>query len=513
MAEELTLEALKKQAEEAGHPEADVAGRPVEKKETPTESNLEGVKEVSIADMAPARKIISDTDGKPSETDILGTALYDMDAAVERTKKDLYENLIEPKLAEAEAAKTEAMLDNEFDGENVTKENANKFASDALKEDEDDDTTEGGSSASFDDEEVDFEKLLGIEEEEEETDDNDDEEEKKAVEDLKVQIKENLTPIKKSLDLSKFTISKKPISVSKILAKPADTTIKTADWILLNSKKAFSMSELSGAEIEKFNPNRRGRNAFNILKEIYSIMYNHLIDDNKPATLEAWLKTIAFSDNRHLFFGAYKATFQDTNILPYSCPECKHAFMQTVDIDEMVKYPNDDVKKTVEDIRRGDTTSIGSYEAQLVQISDKYAVAIKVPTVYSVIIESAVLDESFTEKYNDLLAIISYIDDIYLIDEENQELRKIDYRPIANDFEKSTKRKVAAYAKVLNQLTSDQTQALLMELKKLDNDENDIIYRMPEAVCPKCASKIAEQIYDPQNLLFTRHQLVAFSRM
>ena len=485
---------------------------------TPAETTKSEIKEVSINTIAPPKE--TDPNAPPVEGDILGAALYNLPTAIERAKKDMYENLIEPKLEEM----AEAEMDREINGEDADDDTPVnntiiKMAPKVVEEGEMDASevfSDTETTTSFtDDDDEDFEKLLGLNEDDEtsEEEEAEAEAEKERVEGLKQQIKDNLKPIKKSLDLSKFTISKKPISVTKILNNPAAVTIKTADWVMLNSKKAFSMSELGGAEIEKFNPNRRERNPVNLLKERYSIMYDHLIDDNKPATLEAWLKTIAFTDNKDLFFGAYKATFQDTNIIPYNCTECKHIFMENKDIDEMVKYPSDDIKAKVEAIRRGDTTSVGEYEATLVQASDNYAVAIKTPTVYSVIIESSVLDESFASKYSDIIAMISYIDDIYLIDEESQELKRIDYKPIPTDFEKTTKRKILAYSKILKQLTSDQTQNLLLEMKKLDNEDSEITYITPATTCPKCGAKIKEEERDPQSLLFTRHQLVAFSNM
>ena len=518
-------------------------------------------KAVSINDML-ASMPKKENEEPPKEEDIFGNALYSLEhGGLDRAKQDMYEHLIKPALEhnakiEEENAKIieEAQLDAEVNGteiptppinvkppinlepnttETITedsdiekdlnvelpeppKETAKPKKEKPVEETSDDESKDFYDGLSSEE----FEKLIGLDDNEEDAEDalsederkEEEEEDKKRIDFMKTEIKSMIKPIKKSIDLSNFQISSKPVSISKILNNAADTSKKTADWVMYRSGKSFSMTELSGTEIDKFNPNRSGRNNLNLYKERYSILYKHLIDDNKPATFEAWLKSIAWFDNDDLFFGAYKATFQDTNIVPYECNECKHNFMQNIPIDKMVKYPNDEVKNNVQKILNKDTTGDTSYKAKLTQVSDNLAFAIKTPSVYSVVMETAVLDNDFVERYAELLNTISYIDNIFYIDEANQTINPIYYKPDPKDFAQTTKRKIVTYAKMLGQLSSDQMQTISSEIMKIEGtDDTTITYVQPEVICPKCGAKIAEVAVDPINLLFIRHQLVRFS--
>ena len=62
---------------------------------------------------------------------------------------------------------------------------------------------------------------------------------------------------------------------------------------------------------------------------------------------------------------------------------------------EMIK-----IKKNLINYLKKDTTSSGSLgETELMQVSDDYVVALRVPTIYNVIFENSVLDTAFTDKY------------------------------------------------------------------------------------------------------------------
>ena len=248
-----------------------------------------------------------------------------------------------------------------------------------------------------------------------EDDDTTDEE----LEQVKVEIKNNIKPITNVIDLSKYTISKKPASSSALL-KSVESVVKTADWVLYAAKKPITMSSLNGVDLDHFNPRNisNSRNRINTYKQLYSIMYKHIQDENKPASLEAWTKTIPFYDIDHLYFAVYRACYSDNNIIPYSCPKCNKTSMIKVDIESMVKFDKPEIEEEFKKIYNRDVTSADTYKAELVQISDNFVAAIKLPTVFSVIFENAALDEKFLDKYSDILGLITYIDALYLIDTE-----------------------------------------------------------------------------------------------
>jgi hypothetical protein len=288
---------------------------------------------------------------------------------------------------------------------------------------------------------------------------------------------------------------------------------RVADWVLYNAKRPISITELSGSEIEKLDPQKSARNRLNTFKEIYNIIYKHVVDANKPDTLEKWVKTVKFFDLQHLYFAVYKACFAGSNSIPYSCSECKETFMVDTPIDNMIKYKSEEIKKEIMDILNKDTTSEEEYPVTLRQISDDYAVAIKDPSVYNIVFETAALDDKFTQKYSDLLGFISYIDGIYYIDRTNNTLSPVGVKQIPDDIVKSTKNKVRVYYEVLSTLTSDQYYALTSYITNVRDNDDNITYIMPEVTCPKCGHVIPEQPTGADELLFTRHRLAAISIM
>ena len=337
------------------------------------------------------------------------------------------------------------------------------------------------------------------------------EDRQKVVDEIKTQIKNNINPIKK-FDLERFKIKKKPVSISSIMKiTKAETNI--ADWVLPVSRRSISCSAISGTEIIKLDPRNSNRNRLNTYRDIYRIIYDHIIDNNKPE-FEAWLKTTPYHDLEHYYFCIYKATFGKNNFMNRECtnPKCKHTFIADINIDDMIKYVNDDVESLVKKIFEHDTTTRNhEIENDLVQISDNYAVSLTMPTIWSVVIEAASLSQQFLEKYADLIDIYSFIDEIYFIDGENEELIPVDFKPVANDQTKTIANKIRVCYNIINSLSSDEYITLLGHIRKMDNDNIIITYQVPECTCPKCGTKIEAESATADELLFTRHQLGAIA--
>ena len=96
------------------------------------------------------------------------------------------------------------------------------------------------------------------------------------------------------------------------------------------------------------------------------------------------------------------------------------------------------------------------YTTEVIPVSDDYAIAFKEPSIYNIAFESALLEEDFVNKHQDLVSIIAYIDKIYRINHENHSLEEIDLPVFANNKTKTFKTKVINYAKVISTLDSDQ---------------------------------------------------------
>lgn len=327
---------------------------------------------------------------------------------------------------------------------------------------------------------------------------------------IKSKVLEKIKPISEKLDLNTFTISNKPISVIASFEKSNMDTRHVSDWVLPDSGVILSFIEMKGYDIEKLNPYNSGRNPYNMYKDIYGVIYNH-IDGDKPS-FEEFLKLVKFSDIDHLYGGLYRASFDKNNFITYKCENkgCGEIFIDEVDMDTVYKFVDDKAEakfnSIVEEGKRILSTS--QFESVLVQISDEFAFSIKEPSVFNVVFESAILDDVFKEKYSDIIGLLSYIDSIYYIDKVKNNLEPIGLQVYKDDLQRTVKYKTVQYAKILQKLSSDQYYNLTAVIRKI-SPENTIKYVLPETVCPKCKKKVSEIEYRAEDLLFTRHQLGA----
>lgn len=332
--------------------------------------------------------------------------------------------------------------------------------------------------------------------------------------DLKGQIKQR-SPIRKVFDLSKFTVAKKAISAQKVMKLAVHSHQNVADWVLPCAGRSISMTGLSGPEILKLNPENSNRNRINTFREMYRIIYDHVYDANKP-DYEAWLKTLRFADLQHVYFALYMATFGGSNFVNYSCPKCNKVFIKDIDFKDMVVYADDETKELVQNLLKMDTTTTkaGEYETELVQVSDHYVFGIRTPSVWNVIIETASLSEQFLEKHADLIDLVAYIDAVYIIDAENEQLIPVDTKPDPDDVAKTSARRIRAMYNIISTLSSEEFYALRAAITNLDEVATKVTYKIPGCTCPDCATEIPTNTsMTPDSMLFTRHQLAAIGNM
>lgn len=343
-----------------------------------------------------------------------------------------------------------------------------------------------------------------------ESDDEEDEEEsqKKMLKEMQTQVEDIIKPFNNVFDLKSFTISTKPKSVSKVLKNVEEGP--TATWVLLDSGVPFTCTALGAVEIENLDPNKTNAQNGRIeaLKQMYGTLFRHYTSANKPSTLEAWVKTISYSDQDNLIFGFYKATFGMSNLITYACDKCKEVKIKNVPIDECIKYKDDKTKKEVEQILKyGDPSHKSEIKAKLIQVSDNLAVSIKNPSIYNIVFEFGVLDAEFTNKFADVLGTVGYIENFYEIDVENRTLIPIETKEDPTNITKSVKRRIRSKVEMLKGLTPDQYQILTGEIAKISMNAERITYCQPEHKCEKCGNVIEETEMSAQNMLFIRHQL------
>lgn len=357
---------------------------------------------------------------------------------------------------------------------------------------------------------VDDESLFDDEEEE----DNTSIDQEEAYEELKAEIKTKIKPIRNKIDLSKFTIAQKSVNAQKVMKLAVKSHQNVADWVLYSGKRPISMTGLSGPEIIKLNPQNTGRNRLNTFRDMYRVLYDHIYDGNKPE-FEAWMKQTRWIDLKHVYFCVYKATFGDSNFITYSC-ECGNSFIKDIPFEDMVKYADDKVKEEVQAILKSDTTSPSSdeYPVDLYQISGSYVFGLKSPSIWNVIMETATLSDTFLEQHADLIDLVSYIDSIYLIDNEKNTLIPVDTKPDPNNQARTSARRIRAFYDIIKTLSSEDFYALRAQISEYDKDDDKISYYIPAATCPKCAREIAENDdVTPDQLLFMRHQLAAIGNL
>lgn len=335
----------------------------------------------------------------------------------------------------------------------------------------------------------------------------------KQITDIKNKLKEKIKPVAKVIDLSTFTISNKPVSISSALKATGITRKHIADWVFPAEGRSISVEEFTGLEIEKLNINNSSRNRINAYKDIYELIFRHIVDSKKPATMEQWVKKLNFFDLDHLYFAIYKSSFEGSNFIPYSCPHCNETFVsENVKMDDMIKYKDEETKARMIELLNSDSTSESdAYNVELVQVNDSYVVGLREPSVYNMIFENVVLDEKFTEKYSELLSIITFVDSIYYIDVDNNELRPIEPKQYPENMVKNIKSKISTYSKILKTLNSDQFYQFNAYIKAIQEKHDEITYVLPKTTCTKCQKEIAESEMSAESLLFTRHQLTGIA--
>lgn len=333
------------------------------------------------------------------------------------------------------------------------------------------------------------------------------------VENLKVAARSTMRPKMNTIDLSKFKIGNKGVKSSTIILRE-EKEVDMADWVMYEAQHSISMSALTGPELIKLDPENSNRNRYNTLRDIYKIIYDHVVD-SKKVSFDAWMKQTRYADLDHIYFALYMATFHGSNFISYQCPDCKKVFIQDISFKDMVKYKDDTIEAKVKEIMNKSTDNGEiKYDVDLVQVNDKYVFGMRSPSLYNIAMETAGLPENLLEKYADLIDTITYIDSIYVIDYTNMELTPIIIPTVKDDPIKSTAKKIKTMYNILKTLSSDEYYVLRGYISKLSDLTSEISYIVPGAKCPDCDKEIpANENTSAQDLLFTRHHLGAFANL
>lgn len=326
---------------------------------------------------------------------------------------------------------------------------------------------------------------------------------------LQAEITEKIAPVSRKLNISSFKRANRSVRANNVVK---DMELKAADWALMSSGQKCSMKQFSGSTIDALT-NTDGLTRTSIVNKRYKIFYDHIISENKPATLEQWVKSLSYFDNDHLYMNAYIASFAGSNYLPIDCPKCKNTFLtDNIDIEKMYTFNDDKAKERFNAIMRGEYGEVDElYVTEEVPISDKFCIVFREPSVYKMLFETSYLDDKFTKKYDGIISVLSYIDEILIIDQENQELIPIDYKRFPNNRVKDIKSRIIEYAKIINTLPPDQYNIIVAYINAISKIKSNISYQIPETVCPHCGNVIPARPISAEGLVFMRHQLAALA--
>lgn len=314
---------------------------------------------------------------------------------------------------------------------------------------------------------------------------------------------------KEKKDISRFKVRKRPEAAAKILNRSKKA--KYFQWALFNTGVSISMSPLSAIELDEIMPQSQAINTIARATAVFKVIYKHLAPECREVPMETWLKTVSFRDLEHLYFAIYNANFSDGNIIPYSCPKCKHFFSEIRPIMDMVKFGDDKVKDHCLKIIGQDTSMPVGVEEEIFVANDQYAFGLVMPNIYNYAFEENFLDEKFREKYEGIINISHVISTIYYIDEENEELVPIKFAVAENDIIKTYKYKVLGVYKVLLELSAYDYKELQVQITKFveeNSKQTDVSYQLPASTCPKCGHSIEAEPLTATDLVFTRHQLI-----
>ena len=320
---------------------------------------------------------------------------------------------------------------------------------------------------------------------------------------------ERLKPISQTLNISSFTIAKKPTRNIKTIEKEQ---VKAAKWVLPTQESVVLMKEFLGSELESLREVSEDSTNVSMLFRKFRMIYDHIVSA-KPDSYETWLKSTPYADIDHYFFAVYISSFKGSNYLPIDCkqPKCNETFLtEDIPILDMVKFADDRAKNKFTTLYKGEQqyTGKGIYTSEIVPLSRKVAIGFKDASVYS-LLEIASLDQRFKDRYSSIIEFIPYIDALYLIDETTKTLNPVGYKIYPDNVNKTIRSKVATFNKVLNTLSIDEFGPIRAYINSIATRNSGISYIYPSVNCPKCHKPTDEIPATAEELVFTRYQLGA----
>ena len=330
-----------------------------------------------------------------------------------------------------------------------------------------------------------------------------------VLEHLKALATERLKPVSRNLNISSFTVLKKP--TANINAIKTEQ-VKAAKWVLPTQNSIVLMKEFLGSELEALREYSEDSSSVTSLYRKYKCVYDHIVSP-KPATYEQWLKTTPYTDTDHYFFAVYIASFKGANYIPLDCKNkgCEKTFLtEDTPIMKMVKFATEEAKNKFTELYQSEQTPAGKgiYSSEIVPLSDTIAIGFKDASIYS-LFEIASMSQKDREKYSSILEFVPYIDALYIIHQENQTLEPVGYKIFPDNANKTVRSKIKVFNDVLKNLTVDEFTPIRSYVRSITSKNEGISYVYPSIECPYCGTPTEELDVSAEELVFTRYQLAA----
>lgn len=321
---------------------------------------------------------------------------------------------------------------------------------------------------------------------------------------LREELEKKMRPMARKFDLTNVTISRTPITVNNALNKFTAADRKSFTWALINTRVPITMRSFTATELEHLQEIARN----NENKNVFQTIYDHVIAP-RSKTFETWAKCVSYYDVDHIWFAIYCACFADSNYIPFNCSSCNQLTVANdIPISSMVKYKDDATKELHTKIRNNpaDPSMTNKFAESLIQVSDTLVFGFREPSIYDAVIAPMMYDSEFTDKYQDIIGLSTYISGIYSIDYDSNQLYPIATKVFPGNEVKTMKAKIIQYSKIIRALTSDQYSFLMRHISTLIN-ESTVTYELPSITCDHCKKEIRGRRMAAFDLVFTRHRL------
>lgn len=376
---------------------------------------------------------------------------------------------------------------------------------------------ENVTSSDFDVDEADFEDVTH-DTEEQLTDDQITALEEAAERNLRSDILKKIVNAGKRVNTTQYKVSNKPVPLN-VAMRNIQKVERTASWPMMFAGRPFKASALKGPEIAMLAELEDANTNFGINREQARIIFEHDASPYRPITLESWCKTIPLADLDNIYMALYIASMKNANYLPMVCPKnsCRNAYLSDdIPIESMINIEKDETKKRFEEIKNMELTEECScaYESVITVINDNFAVGIKMPSVFNALYEYSTLNDEFIAKYASIIAVLQYIDYVYLIDPDTQQFQPIGWKTYHGDYTKTYKSKIATYAKIFKEFSSTDfalMTSLIDSMVMKEAGSKIITLQVPATKCPKCGTDIPESVMTARQMLFTQQRLVALA--